>query len=462
MKGIKKTALTVVSALICAALLASCGTETVEKPGQNAQITIKIGMWPSESSQSDREIYKKWQEEFNKKYPGINLIPEPYDYDPKTFIAKAESGQLPNLFATWYTEPDKIIKSGYAADITGIVRELGYDNAYDPEVFRICMKDGKVYALPRDMYKLGLWCNVELFKQAGLVDAEGVPLFPKTFDEMAQKAKTIKDKTGKDGFFLPTKDHCGGWHFNNIAWNFGAEPESLVDGKWTATFNSRETVDALQYVKDLKWKYNVLSDNILLGWADFLKNYGTNQAAMVIAAIDQVNAPVENYGMSKDNFAICSMPEGPGGKFSQLGGNVIMFSKSSTAEQIDACMKWLEMTELSPKINEQSIEDKLRTSNETGKIVLPFNTGVWTSPERIETEQKLRDKYTNVNPALSRDYFENKEVKIKPEAPYNCQDLYGVLDNLIQKVLSDKNADPKSLLDTAAKEFQKDYLDSVN
>lgn len=73
--------------------------------------------------------------------------------------------------------------------------------------------DGKVYGVPRDAYGLGLMCNVELFEKAGLVDENGVPKFPKTFDELAETAKKIKEKTGAAGLCLLAKDNSGGWHF---------------------------------------------------------------------------------------------------------------------------------------------------------------------------------------------------------------------------------------------------------
>ena len=41
------------------------------------------------------------------------------------------------------------------------------------------------------------------------------------------------------------------------------------DGKWKATFNSPEAANALQYIKDLKWKYDVLPTNTLVNGVDY-------------------------------------------------------------------------------------------------------------------------------------------------------------------------------------------------
>ena len=67
-------------------------------------------------------------------------------------------------------------------------------------------ENGHVYGVPRDAYALGLMCNVELFEEAGLVDDNGIPKFPQTWDELAKDAKIIKDKTGAAGLCLLAKD----------------------------------------------------------------------------------------------------------------------------------------------------------------------------------------------------------------------------------------------------------------
>ena len=45
-------------------------------------------------------------------------------------------------------------------------------------------------------------------------------------------------------------------------------------------------------------------------------------------------------------------------------------------------------------------------------------------------------------------------MTLRPEPTVQTQKLYASLDPVVQKVLSDPNADPKSLLDAAAQQFQ--------
>lgn len=446
---------------------AASGTDGKTAPSASVsagakEIVFINGDWPKTQ---DKRLpqYEEWKKKFEAENPNIKMKEENFSYDTNTFLPKAESGQLPNMFGTFLTEPMKIINAGYAADITDIMQRYGYDKAFNPELLDLVKKDGKIYGLPTSGYYMGVWYNMNLFKQAGLLDDKGVPKFPRTYEELAQTAKIIKDKTGKAGFFFPTKNNQGGWQFMNIAWSYGAEFEKQVNGKWQAVFNSPEAVQALQYVKDLKWKYNVLPDNILVDLNDMFRLFGTDQVGMSLAAMDAVNAPVNDYKMSKDNIAMSAVPSGPKARYTLTGGGLFMFANNSTPEQIDAGFKWLKTRGVSPDMDQQALkgfEESLFNDKKLNRIVGPHGLSIWGSKERAEAEA-IRQKYTNVNLDLWNDYMKNDGVQLHPEEPVNAQELYKSLDSIVQAVLTNKNADPKALLDKAAADFQRDYLDKV-
>ena len=54
------------------------------------------------------------------------------------------------------------------------------------------------------------------------------------------------------------------------------------------------------------------------------------------------------------------------------------------------------------------------------------------------------------------------DCKLHPEEPVCAQELYGILDNCIQAVLTDKNADCAELLKKANSDFQQNYLDNLD
>lgn len=448
--------------LLSAACLTLSGCQPAQPP---ERISITLGNWAGVETESYEKVMQKYKEDFEKENPNIKIVPQPYNYEVNTFIAKAESGQLPNLIHTYYTEPEKIIRAGYVREITDAVKKYGYVQHIREDLMELCSKDGKIYGIPYIVYVLGLWCNVELFRNAGLVDEEGIPIFPRTWDELAETAVLIEKRTGKKGMLIPTKENLGGWHYYSIASSFGAEFEKFDEnGNIHADFTSDAAVKAMQYIKDLKWKYNVLPDNTLLGWADYKGEFSMGNVAMAIGATDNMIDFAE-MGFDKDNFAICRLPAGEGGQISQMGGNLIMFSKNTTDAQLDACMKWMQFSGFTPESTErkkQALEEKLIQENNTGAIILEKNLEVWKNELESPEIDAIKKKYTNVDYNLQRDFFEYGANHIKPELPYNAQEFYSLIDKVIQKMLDDKNADPYTELKTAEDSFTELYLNTMN
>ncbi|UVI29746.1 ABC transporter substrate-binding protein [Paenibacillus spongiae] len=429
-----------------------------------ANFVFANGDWPKPTDATLAQA-EGWKKTFETMYPHIEMKTENFEYDTNTFLPKAESGQLPNLFATWFTEPQKIIGAGYAADITDVLKEYNYDTMLNPDMLAIMQKDGKTFGVPSSGYFMGIWYNVNLLKQAGLMKDGEAPRFPQTYEELVQMAKTIKEKTGKPGFFLPTKNNQGGWQFMNIAWSYGAEFVVQEGGKWKAVFNSPEAAEALQLIKDMKWKHNVLTDNVLVDVNDLFRMFGTDQVGMSFGTADWKNTPINDYKMSKDNLAMSRVPGGPVGRISLAGGGLFMFSPNSSKEQIKAGLDWLKIKGFSPEASPESLkglEESLQNDASLSRIVGPQALKVWINEDRLQAEQAIYDKHTNVDMALWNDYIGNEGVTIKPEVPVNAQELYKLLDGVIQAVLTNQNADPKALLDKAAADFQRDYLDKAN
>lgn len=482
----KKIGLSTVWLLIAALLLSACSgggskeeksSATSSPTAQSSQtassepsseepqpVTIKIGNWPKPNDEASTQLFADLEKKMNERYPYVTIERDEWGYDVVSFLPKAVSGQLPTLYDSFYTEADKIIKANYSADITDMMKKYGFDTGINPELLKLVERDGKYYGLPKDGYVIGVMYNLNVFKEAGLLDANGVPKFPKTYEELAQTAVAIKEKTGKPGFFFPTKTNQGGWMFMNIAWAHGADFEEQVDGKWKAIFNSPEAVQALQYVKDLKWKYNVLPDNNLVDMNDLLMSFGTDQAGMAFGMYEFLAPLVLNAKMSKDSLALSALPAGPAGQAALLGGGLHMFAPGSTPEQLDAAFKWLDLRGLNPKATPEALEAleaNLKIQVEQGYPVGPQGLQIWTDPERVAAEREIVKKYENVNMALFEDYMKNGSNGLRPEPPVNAQELYKALDVVIQAVLTNEKADPQKLLDQAAAEFQRDYLDKV-
>ncbi|MEG2380569.1 MAG: hypothetical protein RSB38_02605 [Oscillospiraceae bacterium] len=448
-------------------MLTGCGMGGSGKPtssSDDGKTEISVGNWPKENDQALRDVFEKRIEKLKELDPNINLVKDEWVYDLDSFLPKAASGQLPTIYNTFFTEMTKIMDAGYAADVTEQLKKNGYDGVVNEQIMNLVTRDGKQYGVPETAYMMGLACNVKMFEEAGLLDENGVPKFPQTYQELAETAKIIHDKTGKAGFFMATKSNQGGWHFMNIAWSFGVEFMKKTDNKWNATFNTPEMVEAVQYVKDLKWKYNVLTENALVDTNEFDKLFATDQVAMGITAPNNFKTPISTYGMKKDNIAVSILPAGPKQRASLMGGVFQVFAPNSTKEQIDAGFKWFDISGISPKVTDEMKKEwaeAARTDNENGYVVGCPELPIWTNNERINAEKEATKQYENVNPKMFEAFDKADKVVLKPEEPVCAQDLYKILDSIIQEVLINQNSDPKALVEKANNDFQVNFLDKV-
>ena len=254
------------------------------------------------------EARKARFEEENKDFV---IQGDPWAFDLKSFYSKAAGGQLPTIYGTHFTEVSQIIAAGYSADITDALKKQGIYDKINPQVLDLVSKDGKVYAFPSAAYILGIAFNVDDFQKAGLMNADGTPQQPKTWDELAQFAVKLKQATGKPGFVFPTANNNGGWQFTQIAWSYGADfMKQDSNGKWKAVFNSPECAAALQWIKDLKWKYDVLPANTFIDHTELYKTFGTGGASMVIGAGDTPNK-LTAYEIDPNSVGMMATPADP-------------------------------------------------------------------------------------------------------------------------------------------------------
>ena len=460
-----KRLLTVVLAAILAFSAAGCGEK--KQTSSDGKVQISVGAWPSkESNPKGYAQYMEVKERFEKANPNIEIIPDNWSFSLDTFLAKAASGNLPTIYEAYFTEGKRIIDAGSCADLTKYVKEYGYDKKLNPALKDLVSKDGKYYMIPKSAYVMGLYLNKSLFEKAGEVNADGSLKIPQTYEELAETAKRIKDKTGQSGLVICTANNTGGWNFLNIAWSFGTEfMKQDKNGKWKATFDSPECVSALQYIKDLRWKYNVIPETSFATGTEQQKYFGTDQAAMFIGTPPQ-DELVSIYNMNPNDICIASLPKGPGGRYAQVGGALNVIKSGSTDEQIEAAIKWIEFNNWGASIDDDvklTMEESYKVRSEKGLPIGFYQFSPWSdSAERTEYEKGIVDKYANID-AINVKEFNNppSDLKLKPEEPVSCQELYAVLDACIQEVVTNKNSDPAALIKKAAKDFQRDNLDSA-
>ncbi len=426
---------------------------------EDEKVTLTLGIWPEDTLEADIAMHEGFVEKLAEKDPNVEVVPAYYKYATDTFMPMVEAGTVPTIFETWFTEPQKLIKAGAVADITDILEERGWLDDMNPSILALLSdENGRVYGVPRDGYALGLMINNELFAEAGLVDEDGYPIVPQTWDELLTTAQTITEQTGAAGLCLLAKDNAGGWHYSNIAWAFGADLSvENEDGTFTANLASEENIAAMEYIKSLVDAGVLTADPTNEDWGTGFTQLGTGGAAMYIAANDAVNQPTQVNGLALESLALAALPAGPAGQYSLFGGTPYMFSKDATEAEINAALDYLEIMGKSPEVTDEAIEgmkaDKEAKQSEGVPVIKGFPC--WINEDYLAAEADVIAEYSNVDPKMYESYFAAVESEgLHTEEGGSTQDMYAELTKVLQAVITDADADIPALLETANANYQ--------
>lgn len=460
--------LSVVLALVmCVSLFAACTQSKPNDKNSEGKTEISVGNWPSKEG-SYLDTITRQKKEFEEENETMAIKPDTWAFDLNTFYSKAAAGQLPDLYYANFTEIEKISAGEYYTDLTDGLKRAGYNGMFNDTILNLISRDGKIVTFPTDAYSLGLAYNVELFEKAGLMNDDGTPKQPKDWDEVVEFGKLIKEKTGKNGFMIPTMNNCGGWLVTPIAWSYGVEfMKSEGDGKYKATFDSQELVDTMQFISDLKWKHNIFGDNALIDLEEYYKQFALGNVGMILAAGNFTNN-IYKYEMPLEKIGIMAIPEGPKNHVTLSGGYAATVADGATEDQVDVAIKWLEkvgngyeLTDAKKKTIEEGYIQNAKDGKAIGIRTLPIYKD---NAEKEAYTLEMINKYKNIDlnhVKLYNDSLKDKSIEIRPEEPVCAQELYATLDGIIQEILTNKNADIKALVKQAQNDFQNNYLNNA-
>jgi len=146
----------------------------------------------------------KWIKEVSEQYPNKNVEIKPTpiqasegDYFAKIALALKSKDTAPDIV----TEDTFMLNSDASAGFLEPLddRLKGWEDWSNGSFIEAMKKgvtasDGKVYGVPYNTDSRGLWYNKEIFKKAGLPEEWQ----PKSWDEVLDAARTIKEKAGSD------------------------------------------------------------------------------------------------------------------------------------------------------------------------------------------------------------------------------------------------------------------------
>ena len=205
-------------------------------------------------------------------------------------------------------------------------------------------KDGKIYGLPIDNWTMLFHINMDLFKKAGLVNADGTPKLPTSPEELLAQAKQFKDKTGKPYFVQNLANEVALFTRNLYTYLFQQDSDFFADPKHVklTTPEAKKVVEMYKAIfdngyttKDLDYAAGI---NAFLAGEGGVHLNGTWVIGDYTASSEKAGTALNAGG-----YAVYPYPQLFGGKKAQYadGHSWAVSKKDRTPEQTAAIGKFL-------------------------------------------------------------------------------------------------------------------------
>lgn len=238
------------------ALLGACGSQG-EKSAQppagrlsTGQVTMSYTFW---STESNRQMQERNIQLFNQKHPNITIE---VMHNPSAYYDKLQTmfagGTPPEIFDMASDQFPSWVQRATMADLTPLIqRDQGKDlDMKDiwPKTIKHYEWQGKQYGVPRSTSTYAMYYNVEHFEKAGIP----LPRADWTWDQFLDTTKRL---TKQDG------SQWGYWYHAWQHWMWSAGGDVMAqnkEGKWQSKLADPKTVEAFQFVADLRFKHKVM------------------------------------------------------------------------------------------------------------------------------------------------------------------------------------------------------------
>lgn len=275
----KKKFLLFTTAILCLSMLFGCASNkgttvepkasakpTAEAPKATVKEEVKAPVAKKTITITYRDdgigvegTFYKWLKGVADSYPNkdVEIKPTPIqasegDYFAKIALALKSKDTAPDIV----TEDTFILNSDASAGYLEPLDEKlkgweDWTNGGFIEAMKkgVTASDGKVYGVPYNTDSRGLWYNKELFKQAGLPE----DWQPKSWDDVLNAARTIKEKSAKDvvpiwmNMGKATGEATSMQTYEMLLFGTGDRLYEDATGKWT--IKSQGILDALGFIE---------------------------------------------------------------------------------------------------------------------------------------------------------------------------------------------------------------------
>ena len=189
-----------------------------------------------------------------------------------------------------------------------------------------------------------------------------------------------------------------------------------------------------------------MGSNFLFDWGTINQAFAAGQIGMYMGGSDVYNSLVTENGIDPETYGLTVLPlEGPDSGV--LGGGTIAAVRADASDaERDAAVKWIDFFYMAKLTSEEAAlaDAEALAANDApiGTPALP----IFDAEQLAESDAWVAD-FVNVPLAQMMPFKDSiLEQTLIPEPPASTQEMYAVLDSVVQAVLTDEGADIAALL----------------
>jgi multiple sugar transport system substrate-binding protein len=235
-------------------VMAGCGGSQGNSSKSAGKTVIEY--WHVNAESFGGPTVKQLVEQFNKENSDVEVVakynPDMYKGLTQNLQTAMASGKNPDIVQMGYSYLNYAGENLKYTSMQEIITKLAPEDKnylqdnFLPNVLSLATTDGgKQIGLPYSISVPVLYYNPDIFRQAGLDPAKP----PKTWQEVAQYAKAIKEKNGNVGFFM--QEYADNWAQQALMESNGGAILAKKDGRTVAGFDTPEAAQAYQMLADM-------------------------------------------------------------------------------------------------------------------------------------------------------------------------------------------------------------------
>jgi putative chitobiose transport system substrate-binding protein len=269
--------------------LISCGggptTTSNNSTAPNAAGAANLAFWTMQLQPQHTTFFNNLIRDFSRDNPGVqvNWVDIPWEAMASKILTAVSANTAPDVVNLNPTFASQLAAKNAWLNLNEKVPPA-IKAQYLPNIWQANTLNGASFGVPWYLTTRVTIYNQDLLKQAGIQKP------PATFAELAQVAKTIKEKTGKYAFFVTFSANDSAEVLESLV-QMGVK---LVDDSGKAAFNSPEGKAAFQYWVDL-YQQGLLPPEVLTqGHRHAVELYQSGAIALLGSGAEFLNSIATN------------------------------------------------------------------------------------------------------------------------------------------------------------------------